>query len=411
MKINMTLSHNSPSIETIHVLHVDDEQEFLLIAARMIMSIDPNLRIESTTSPQEALEMIKKKGYDCIVSDYRMPVSDGIKFAERVRKESNIPFILYTGQGSEEVAERAFGAGIDDYLRKEMEPSHYEVLVKRIRVAVGAYRSEKSLHEREQELSGMIENALDGIFRIEMAHGVTRCNPAFLKFFGYTLEEFQSMGMHMLELIHDEDKAQLMSELDDLSSRRLDKYSSLNRWRTKRGNVIWLESSISSIVENDEFIGVEIIARDVTEQKQIEEERVRAEEKWRSLAELAPDGIFTVNLKGVITWVNESFLRLTGYPREEIIGKHFTKLKVVRARDIPRYLKMFAQTLQGTLPAPIEYSYVHRDGSTRWAVGNFRVLKAGANKEILGFLTDISRYKVLEARLLDHSDLLEREGS
>ena len=107
MKINMTLSHNSPSIETIHVLHVDDEQEFLLIAARMIMSIDPNLRIESTTSPQEALEMIKKKGYDCIVSDYRMPVSDGIKFAERVRKESNIPFILYTGQGSEEVAERA----------------------------------------------------------------------------------------------------------------------------------------------------------------------------------------------------------------------------------------------------------------------------------------------------------------
>ncbi len=39
--------------------------------------------------------------------DYSIPTIDGIELAERIRKESNIPFILYTGQGSEEVAERA----------------------------------------------------------------------------------------------------------------------------------------------------------------------------------------------------------------------------------------------------------------------------------------------------------------
>ena len=214
------------------------------------MSFDPNLQVESTASPREALEMIKNNEYDCIVSDYRMPAINGIQLAERIREESNVPIILYTGQGSEEVAERAFGVGIDDYLRKEMEPSHYQVLVKRIRAAVEGYRAETRLHGREQELSSLIENSMDGIFRVEMSRGVTRCNPAFLGFFGYSLGELQSMGMGMLELIHEEDMAQFRSELDDLSSRRLGNYSSLNRWYTKSGEVIWLDSTVSALVED-----------------------------------------------------------------------------------------------------------------------------------------------------------------
>ena len=155
------------SLNKIRVLHVDDEQDFLLIAAIMMNSVDPDLQIDSVSSPREALEKIKSNEYDCIVSDYCMPEMDGIQLAERIRKESSIPFILYTGRGSEEVAKRAFVVGIDDYVRKELEPTHYQVLVRRIRAAFEGYRAEISLHEREEELSWMIENSNDARVFIE----------------------------------------------------------------------------------------------------------------------------------------------------------------------------------------------------------------------------------------------------
>ena len=72
-----------------------------------------------------------------------MPEMDGIEFAKKVRSTSNIPIILYTGRGSEEVAQRAYMVGIDDYIRKEVNPAHYQVLSKRIRSAVEKMRTEE----------------------------------------------------------------------------------------------------------------------------------------------------------------------------------------------------------------------------------------------------------------------------
>ena len=68
---------------------------------------------------------------------------NGIELAQKLREKSDVPFILYTGQGSEEVAEKAFNAGVDDYLRKEAEPTHYQVLAKRIRHTVEKHRTDE----------------------------------------------------------------------------------------------------------------------------------------------------------------------------------------------------------------------------------------------------------------------------
>ncbi len=322
-------------LERISVLHVDDESDFLLMAAQMLNSFDPYLQIDFVSSPREALEKLEKEEYDCIISDYKMPEMSGIELAIRIREKSNVPFILYTGQGSEEVAEAAFAAGIDDYLRKEIEPAHYQVLARRIRAAVEGYQAESRLQEREQELSWMIENSIDGIFRVEMARGVTRFNPAFLNFFGYSLEELQSMGMKMLELIHDDDKAQFVSELDDLSSRRLEKYSSLNRWHTKSGEIIWLDSNITALVQDEKFIGVDIIARDVTKRMDIESALKESENRYRNLFENMVEGfaLHRVILDGngkpidyVFLEFNDAFERLTGLKREEAIGRRVTEV-------------------------------------------------------------------------------------
>ena len=76
-----------------------------------------------------------------------------------------------------------------------------------------------------------------------------------------------------------------------------------------------------------------------TERKQAEEALKQSEENYRHIVELAPDGIMTVNTKGVVTTCNPAFFQLTGYSEAEIIGKHFSKLPPANLKDIPKYFR------------------------------------------------------------------------
>ncbi|MCW4012503.1 MAG: response regulator [Candidatus Bathyarchaeota archaeon] len=122
---------------------MDDDTSQLEMLQIFMGQLDASVEVVSCGNPLEALKLVAEDGFDCVVSDYLMPPMNGVEFASRVKELKDIPFILYTGQGSEEVAEHAFQAGADDYIRKEIEPSHYEVLLNRIRHAVDKYRAEQ----------------------------------------------------------------------------------------------------------------------------------------------------------------------------------------------------------------------------------------------------------------------------
>ena len=124
----MTQTEPSNPEDAIRVLHVDDEHNPLKFTKSFVELSDSTIHMESIATPEAALRRLEEENFDCVVSDYQMPVLNGIELARRIRGFSDIPIIIYTGRGSEEVASKAFAAGIDDYMRKEIEPSHYEVL-------------------------------------------------------------------------------------------------------------------------------------------------------------------------------------------------------------------------------------------------------------------------------------------
>ena len=148
----MSQSLTSKLDDVINVLHIDDELYQLEFTKTFIEFSDPNIHIKSVTTPKEAQDRLKNEIFDCIVSDYQMPGMDGIELAEQIRLTSDIPIIMYTGRGSEEVAEAAFTVGVNDYLRKETNPSHYHVLARRIRMAVEKYRGEITLQKQLKEM-------------------------------------------------------------------------------------------------------------------------------------------------------------------------------------------------------------------------------------------------------------------
>ena len=131
-------------LEQIRVLHVDDHPDVTDLTATFLEREDDRYIIEAAASASEGFDRLDDNDYDCIVSDYDMPGQDGIEFLRTVREEyPDIPFILYTGKGSEAIASEAISAGVTDYLQKGTGTSQYEVLSNRITNAVEQARANR----------------------------------------------------------------------------------------------------------------------------------------------------------------------------------------------------------------------------------------------------------------------------
>ncbi|WP_181687257.1 ATP-binding protein [Halorhabdus salina] len=128
--------------ESIRVLHVDDDPDFLERTSTMLDAEGDRLTVETASSGAKALEMLGEGRFECIVSEYELPGRDGLELLDAVRSEyPDVPFILYTARGSEGVASEAISAGVTDYLEKSGDPAQYTVLRNRIENAVEQYRA------------------------------------------------------------------------------------------------------------------------------------------------------------------------------------------------------------------------------------------------------------------------------
>lgn len=129
--------------DRIRVLLVDDDADVANLTATYLVRVSGRITAVRKGSPAEGLTAIHEQSIDCIVSDYDMPGTNGLEFLESVRAiESDLPFILFTGRGSEEIASKAISAGVIDYLQKVGGPEQYEMLANRIENAVAQHRAE-----------------------------------------------------------------------------------------------------------------------------------------------------------------------------------------------------------------------------------------------------------------------------
>jgi PAS domain S-box-containing protein len=142
------MSHGS--VGSFRVLHVDDDPDFADLAARFLERELENLTVVTEKSATAGLDRIASD-IDCVVSDYDMAEMSGIEFLKRVRENhKELPFILFTGKGSEEVAGEAMTAGATDYVQKDTGPEQYELLANRIHNAVDNYRTGQAEQQRRK---------------------------------------------------------------------------------------------------------------------------------------------------------------------------------------------------------------------------------------------------------------------
>ncbi len=393
----MSLPADTPS--QIRVLHVDDDKYQLEALVEFFKLLDPMIHVNSVSSPIEALKIIEKSRFDCIVTDYKMPEKNGLELSSEIRARSNIPIIIYTGQGSEEIAEKAFSIGINDYIKKEIDPSHYQLLTKRIRDVVEKNRLETLYHT-------VVEDSSDAL-AIIVGTNVVFANKSLAEMLGVESPK-DLIGKSGVPWSVPEKRKEVGERMKSILNGRIDPILREYDLIKKNGQKITVETS-TKVIDYKGQKALLIFVRDITARRDAEEARRRSEDRFQSLVNLAPDAIVTMNLMGQITFVNSSFCKLSGYTEEDVLGKSFFRLSTMRPTDIARNLKKFSEIIIGKgTTDPVDFKWIRKDGEQRWAEAHVNLIPGlKSQKEVIGIIRDSTEQKMMFEKLEKYSKKLE----
>lgn len=219
-----------PAPHPVSVLHVDDDPHFLELAATALDRVMDDISVTSVTSPADGLAHLYDDGtaVDCVVSDYEMPRMDGLEFLVAVRSEfPDLPFVLLTGKGHEEIASRAISAGVTDYVQKQPGIDQFADLANRIESYVERPGARSQLESVERELA-LWKEFSPAVIMVDPEGRLTSASATCRGLFGVdALDEL--VGVDVETLVHPDERDDVA---DVMREARRERTSKLCRDRT-----------------------------------------------------------------------------------------------------------------------------------------------------------------------------------
>lgn len=127
---------------------------------------------------------------------------------------------------------------------------------------------------------------------------------------------------------------------------------------------------------------------------------LRSKEFLEILFEYAPDGYYISDLKGTFIDANKAAEKITGYKKEELLGKSFLKLSILPKKEIPKALKLLVKNMLGKPTGPDEFALVRKDRSVIYAEISTFPVKMNNSVYVLGIARDITEKKQAQQELL-----------
>jgi len=303
---------------SIRVLYVDDEPELRDIV-KAFLERSGEIQLDTVPSVTEAEKAITSDQYDAIISDYQMPVMDGLEFLKRLRSENNdIPFILFTGRGREEVVIEALNSGADFYMQKGgSPPTQFAELEHYVMRGVKNNRTEMARRESEEYFRSLVNNSFEGIC-VHIKGKITETNQALCDICGYSKEEM--IGKSFTDIFTPE-TMKVMREKFKLSFTGHYDAQVLR----KDGRIVSALTTGKDIIWKGQAARLGTIF-DITERTQMEEKLRQSEKNYRTLIETSPDIIWEVDRNGNFIYISPRVTDLLGYGQEELIGRPFSVL-------------------------------------------------------------------------------------
>lgn len=343
-----------PVSPAINVLHVDDEPDFADMAADFLERENERLSVETAVSASDGLARLEKDDFDCVVSDYEMPDESGIDLLNTVRTDQpDLPFILFTGKGSEEVASEAISAGVTDYLQKEAGTDQYQVLANRITNVVDKHRAEKLVNRAFQAMN----QSRDGIALLDENGKFVYVNEAYTEVVGY--DQAELIG-EFWELVYPDEQANRILEYILAEVPEEGHWAGDSVYARKDGSRVRVEHTLTYSEEGTMICLIRDLSGTDFNDEALHKERQRFDLFVNAVNDYA---IFMLDPDGyIITW-NAGAARIKGYTEDEMLGEHFSTFYTEDQRDEDLPERLLIQALE---EGSVEHQgpRVHKDGTT-----------------------------------------------
>ncbi len=259
---------------------------------------------------------------------------------------------------------------------------------------------EASLRESEERYRELFENANDIIYTHDLQGNYTSVNKACEKIVGYTNDEALKMNVsQILAPDHAEEAMRMLARKTEEKAPTAYELEII----AKDGHSVMLEVNSRLIYKNGKPNGVQGIARDITERKQVAKALRQSEERCRELIENAKDVIYTLDLTGRFTSINKAGEDLTGYTRAE--ASRMNMADVIEPGYAGLVRKRIENNLAGIPQPNLELDVFTKDGGrVTMDISTRAIFQDGVAVGIQGVARDITEKKLIEVELKEARD-------
>src|SRR5216117_2233368 len=363
--------------DLVRVLMVEDVADDAALIERELRRAGirgPTRRVDSEPAYREALQTFAP---DIILTDHSLPTfgaADALRIA--LLEAPDTPVIVVTGSLDEETAAEYIKAGAADYVVKHhlerVGPAVVRALDLR-RARTEQARAEEARRQGEERFRALIERLL-----------------------GFAPAEL--VGHPGFERVHPNDVARVHATLRDIIASPGTPVGLELRWRHKDGSWRHIDAVAVDRLAEPAVGAIVVNFRDVTERRTAEAALRESEERYRTLVEGVRDIIFALSPEGTIASLNPAFETITGWRREEWVGRPFERL--VHPEDLPLALELLGRVVRGELRPASQFRVRTAKGDYR--VGEFSAtpqLHEGRLVGILGIGRDVTERVQLEQQL------------
>ena len=395
---------NSPD----YLLIIEDDDSHLQLLIRSIEKSSLTMVIKSAGNLADARKIISQYPPQIILADLNLPDGSGEELLDN-SNPVNIPVIIMTGVGNENIAVDLMKKGISDYIVKS--ENSFSEIPSRVRLCLRDWnhlaeqkRFQQELEDSENHLSSIISSASDGFITISSNGEIQYCNPSACQLLKYNEKEL--IGRDLTDIIPERYlnpenskaeysvKSYLKSIENDIIGKTVEMHTV-----AKDSSEIPIELSVVKWKYQDKYFFTGIM-RDIS-QRIIDRKRIfKSEKRFRKLYESNLFGIAFFQKNGLVMDANSLFLDKLGFSALELENQEINWRELTPEEYNYLDQKGLQQTIENGYCEPYEKEYFTQDGNRIWVLCGFSLLN---EDDLFGitFLFDIS----------DTKDIAERKKS
>jgi diguanylate cyclase (GGDEF)-like protein/PAS domain S-box-containing protein len=267
-------------VVNLRVLYAEHNVFDVDLTRRHLKQHTPHIQLDVVGDSQAVITRLQPMAvgelpYDVLLLDYRLPGNDALELVKVLREERGLqlPIVLITGQGSEEIAAQALSLGVDDYLSKHsgylfelpatLEKAYRQTLLEREQVA---------LYDSKTRYDELVARIPAGVYRFRMLRDGSQCfdyvSPRFCQMLDVDSRAVVADSSVAFARVHPEDLAGLVQAIDEARHTRL-AFNWTGRFVT-RGETRWvILESTPTVLDNGDVVWDGVLV-DITERKQSE---------------------------------------------------------------------------------------------------------------------------------------------